>query len=204
MRIVVGVTGASGSMLALEMLRQLRSAGAETHLVISASAPVTIAHELGPDGVGRLRDLATAVHPASDIAAPIASGSFGTDGMIVAPCSMRTLSAIAHGFGDNLLTRAADVTLKERRRLVLLPREAPLHEIHLNSMLTLSRMGAVIAPPVPHFYAKPRTMEDAVREIAARALVWLGIDPGEEMTRWSGDAGVESRTRNAPEFQTGS
>ncbi|MBA5775690.1 UbiX family flavin prenyltransferase [Stappia sp. F7233] len=186
MRIVVGATGASGSMLALETLRQLRDAGAETHLVVSASAPVTIAHELGSHGLEQLHDMATAVHEATDIAAPIASGSFDTDGMIVAPCSMRTLSAIAHGFGDGLLTRAADVTLKERRRLVLLPREAPLHEIHLNSMLTLSRMGVVIAPPVPHFYAKPQTIEDAVREIAARALIWLGIDPGERMTRWDG------------------
>lgn len=187
MRIVVAVTGASGSALALETLRQLHSAGVDTHLVVSRSAPVTVAHELGPYGLNRIRELAAHVHEVDDLAAPIASGSFQVDGMAVVPCSMRTLSAIAHGFGDSLLTRAADVTLKERRRLVLLPREAPLHEIHLKSMLTLSRMGAIIAPPVPPFYAKPQSVEDVVREIAARTLGWLGVDPGDGMTRWTGE-----------------
>lgn len=187
MRIVVGVTGASGSALALETLRQLRAASVETHLVVSRSAGVTIAHELGPEGLSRIREQATRVHEVDEIGAAIASGSFQTDGMIVVPCSMRTLSAIAHGCGEGLLARAADVTLKERRRLVLLPREAPLHEIHLNSMLTLTRMGVVIAPPVPHFYARPSTIDDVVREIAARSLGWLGIDPGSAITRWSGD-----------------
>jgi 4-hydroxy-3-polyprenylbenzoate decarboxylase len=106
--------------------------------------------------------------------------------MAVIPCSMRSLAAIAHGFGDNLLTRAADVMLKERRRLVLVPREAPLHEGHLKAMLAATRMGAIVAPPAPPFYAKPQTVEDIVREIAARVLVWLGLDPGEAMTRWQG------------------
>lgn len=187
MRIVVGVTGASGSALALETLRQLRAVSVETHLVVSRSAEITITHELGPDGMLRIREQATQVHDVDAIGASIASGSFQTDGMIVVPCSTRTVSAIAHGCGGGLLARAADVTLKERRRLVLLPREAPLHEIHLNSMLTLTRMGVVIAPPVPHFYAKPSTIEDVVREIAARALGWLGIDPGPAITRWSGN-----------------
>lgn len=187
-KIVVGVSGASGSVLAVETLRQLRNAGVESHLVVSRSAPVTIAHELGPCGLSRLRELASVVHEAEDIAAPIASGSYAIDGMVIVPCSMRTLAAIAHGLADNLLTRAADVTLKERRKLVILPREAPLHEIHLGSMLTLARMGAVIAPPVPHFYTRPKSVEDIVREIAARALGWLGIDPGAEMSRWNGPA----------------
>lgn len=190
MKIIVGITGASGAVLALETLRQLRAVGAEAHLVVSGSAPVTIAHELGPYALSRLQEQAAHVHDIHDIAAPIASGSFKADGMIVVPCSMRTLSAIAHGFGDNLLTRAADVTLKERRRLVLLPREAPLHEVHLKSMLTLARMGATIAPPVPPFYAKPRFVEDVVREIAARAIGWLGIDPGVAMTRWNGEVSL--------------
>lgn len=187
-RIVVGVTGASGSMLALEVLRQLRAAGAETHLVVSRGGRLTIRHELGEDGLDRLSAHASHVHSAADLAAPIASGSFATDGMVVVPCSMRTLAAMAHGLGDNLLTRAADVALKERRRLVVLPREAPLHEGHLNAMLALTRMGAIIAPPVPPFYAEPKSLDDIVREIAARVLTWLGIDPGDRLTRWSGAA----------------
>ncbi|MFH1557176.1 MAG: UbiX family flavin prenyltransferase [Pseudomonadota bacterium] len=142
--------------------------------------------ELGPDALELMRMSASCTHDVADIAAPIASGSFQVDGMLVAPCSMRTLSAIAHGLGDNLLTRAADVTLKERRKLVLLPREAPLHEIHLASMLRLARMNAVIAPPVPPFYARLESLDDVVREIVARALTWLGVDPGSRMTRWNG------------------
>lgn len=186
MRIIVGVTGASGSMLAAEALHQLGQAGVETHLVVSRSAAVTMEHELGPDALELMRMSASVTHDVADIAAPIASGSFNVDGMLVAPCSMRTLSAIAHGVSDNLLTRAADVTLKERRKLVLLPREAPLHEIHLASMLTLARMNVVIAPPVPPFYTGLETLDDAVREITARALAWLGVDPGSRMTRWNG------------------
>ena len=129
-------------------------------------------------------------YEAGELGAPIASGSFGADAMAVVPCSMRSLAAIAHGFGDNLLTRAADVMLKERRRLVLVPREAPLHEGHLKSMLALARMGAIVAPPVPHFYTKPQSVEDIVREIAARVLAWLGLEPGEAMTRWQGAPGI--------------
>ncbi|MGB3387596.1 MAG: UbiX family flavin prenyltransferase [Pseudaminobacter sp.] len=186
-RLIIGVTGASGSVLALETLRQLVAAGVETHLVISDGAGPSIAHELGADGITRFTAIAEHVHMARNLAAPIASGSFRTDGMIVVPCSMRSLAAMAHGLGDNLLTRAADVVLKERRRLVVAPREAPLHEGHLDAMLRLARMGAVIAPPVPPFYARPMSMEDVVREIAARLLNWAGVDPGEQMTRWSGN-----------------
>ena len=190
MKIVIGVTGASGAALAAETLRQLSEAGAETHLVMTGGAHITIAHELGPDAAAAMREAATFAYDARELGAPIACGSFGADAMAVAPCSMRSLAAIAHGFGDNLLTRAADVMLKERRRLVLVPREAPLHEGHLKSMLALARMGAIVAPPVPHFYTKPRSVEDIVREIAARVLVWLGLPPGEAMTRWRGVPGI--------------
>lgn len=183
-RLIVGVTGASGAVLAAETLRQLARAGVKTHLVVSGNASPTIAHELGADGLASLEAMAGHVHAAGNLAAPIASGSFRTAGMIVVPCSMRSLAAMAHGLGDNLLTRAADVTLKEKRRLVLAPREAPLHEGHLDAMLRLARLGAVIAPPVPPFYARPASMEDMVREIAARLIGWAGIDPGDQMTRW--------------------
>jgi len=190
MKIVIGVTGASGAALAAETLRQLRAAGAETHLVVTGGAHITIAHELGPSAIAAMREAASFAYEARELGAPIASGSFGADAMAVVPCSMRSLAAIAHGFGDNLLTRAADVMLKERRRLVLIPREAPLHEGHLKSMLALTRMGAIVAPPVPHFYTKPRSVDDIVREIAARVLVWLGLEPGEAMTRWQGAPGI--------------
>ena len=187
-RLIVGVTGASGAVLALETLRQLAEAEVETHLVVSAGARMTIAHELGPGGLGRLTALAAHAHSPRNLAAPIASGSFRTEGMVVVPCSMRSLAAMAHGLGDNLLTRAADVVLKERRRLVVAPREAPLHEGHLEAMLRLARLGAVIAPPVPPFYARPATVEEMVREIAARLVNWAGVDPGACMTRWGEDA----------------
>ncbi len=190
-RLIVGVTGASGSALARETLRQLACAGVETHLVVSRGARVTIAHELGPDGFAAVAKVATHVHDPGNLAAPIASGSFRTDGMIVVPCSMRSLAAMAHGLGDNLLTRAADVVLKEKRRLVVAPREAPLHEGHLDAMLRLARLGAVIAPPVPPFYAKPASIEDVMREIAARLVNWAGVDPGGQMTRW-GERSVDA------------
>lgn len=185
-RLVVGVTGASGAALAVEVLRLLREAGVETHLIVSRGARLSIHHELGEDGVAQMEALAAHVHAPGDLAAPVASGSFRTDGMIVVPCSMRSLAAIAHGLGDNLLTRAADVTLKEKRRLVIAPREAPLHEGHLESMLKLARMGAVIAPPMPPFYTRPTSIEAMVGEIAARMVEWAGVDPGDRLTRWTG------------------
>lgn len=186
MKVIVGISGASGAVLGREVLRQLEAARIETHLVITTGGERTVAHELGPDGLQQVRRLASFVHDIGDVGASIASGSFGADAMAVVPCSMRTLSALAHGFGDNLLTRAGDVMLKERRRLVVLPREAPLTEAHLNSMLMLTRMGAMVAPPVPPFYAKPETLDDMVREMAARVLSWLGVDPGQALTRWQG------------------
>lgn len=185
-RLIIGVTGASGSFLALETLAQLKAVDVETHLVVTDSARTTIAHELGVHGFKRLATAASHVHAQDNLAASIASGSFRSQGMIVVPCSMRSLAAMAHGFGDNLLTRAADVMLKERRRLVVAPREAPLHEGHLEAMLRLARLGAVIAPPVPPFYTRPASIEDMVREMAARLLDWAGIDPGKRMTRWEG------------------
>lgn len=187
-RVIVGVTGASGTVLALETLRLLACADVETHLVVSDGARMTAARELEAGGLERLFALADRVHAPENLAAPIASGSFRTDGMIVAPCSMRSLAAMAHGFGDNLLTRAADVVLKEKRRLVVAPREAPLHAGHLESMLRLARLGAIIAPPVPPFYAKPATIDDMVREIAARLVNWAGVDPGSALTRWDEEA----------------
>lgn len=183
-RIIIGVTGASGSVLALETLRQLVRAGVETHLVVSKGARLAIPHELGADGLAQLTSIANHAYSDQDLAAPIASGSFRTDGMIVVPCSMRTLAAMAHGLGDNLLTRAADVVLKEKRRLVIVPREAPLHEGHLDAMLRLARMGAVIAPPVPPFYVKLASIEEMVVEMAARLVSWAGVDPGTNLTRW--------------------
>lgn len=187
-RMIVGVTGASGAVLALEVLRLLAQAGVETHLVVSAGARLTIAHELGVGGYDALSALASVIHAPQNLAAPIASGSFRTAGMIVVPCSMRSLAAMAHGLGDNLLTRAADVVLKERRRLVVVPREAPLHEGHLEAMQRLARFGAIVAPPVPPFYARPVSIEAMVREIAARIVNWAGIDPGPALTRWGEDA----------------
>jgi len=183
-RLIVGVTGASGTSLALEVLRQLSRAGIETHLVVSEGAGITVAHELGSSGLSDLINAASHAHDPRNLAAPIASGSFRTDGMIVVPCSMRSLAAMAHGFGDNLLTRAADVVLKEKRRLVVAPREAPLHEGHLEAMLRLARLGAVIAPPAPPFYTKRDTIQGMIEEIAARLISWAGIEPGPEMTRW--------------------
>lgn len=183
-RLIVGVTGASGSSLALETLRQLSQANVETHLVVTEGARLTIAHEVGPAALTALITAAHRMHDARNLAAPIASGSFKTDGMIVVPCSMRSLAAMAHGLGDNLLTRAADVVLKEKRRLVVVPREAPLHEGHLEAMLRLARLGAVIAPPVPPFYTKRDSIQGMIQEIAARIINWAGIDPGPEMTRW--------------------
>ena len=191
-RIIVGISGASGAVLGLRALELVGDTfRVETHLVISTAAERTLALEVGPEAADRARSLASVVYDASNIGARIASGSFRSDGMIIAPCSMRTLSAIAHGLTDNLLTRAADVTLKERRRLVLLAREAPLHAGHLEAMLTLARLGAIVMPPVPAFYAKPSTVDAIVTQIAARSLELLGIDVGDAIARWPGAAAVD-------------
>ena len=188
MRVIVGITGATGAIYGVRLLERLREAGVETHLVISRWGARTLAHET-PYTREHVESLATTVYPPGDMGAAISSGSFKTDGMIVVPCSAKTLAAIAHGFGDNLIHRAADVILKERRKLVLAIREAPLSDIHLENMLKLSRMGVVILPPLPAFYHKPKSLDDIVDHTVARMLDQFGIAvPG--AARWSGEMGV--------------
>jgi 4-hydroxy-3-polyprenylbenzoate decarboxylase len=174
MRIIIGITGATGTVLGIRTLQVLRDAGVETHLVMSKWGARTLLHET-PHTVDYVKSLATVVYGDSDQGAAISSGSFVTDGMMVVPCSVRTLAAIAHGHGDNLIHRAADVVLKERRRLVLMVRETPLSEIHLENMLKLSRMGVVIMPPMPAFYTNPQTIEDIVSQSVMRALDQFGV-----------------------------
>lgn len=177
MRVVLGVSGASGAALALACARHLRALGAALDLVVSPAAERTLATEVGPGALAELRALATTVHPIGDVGAAIASGSCPVTGMIVAPCSMRSLAAIALGLDDNLLTRAASVQLKERRALVLLAREAPLTLAHLRAMTQATEMGAIIAPPVPAFYLRPATLAEVVDQIAARAVDLLHLAP---------------------------
>ena len=180
--LVVGISGATGIAYGIRVLELARKAGVETHLVVTSAGEQTRAYEtqLGRRDLAALADVS---YRPADIAAAIASGSFRTDGMIVAPCSVRTLSAISHGNGDNLLTRAADVTLKERRRLVLLVRETPLTLGHLRAMAAVTESGAIVMPPVPAFYLRPRTIDEIVDHTAGRALDLLGIDvPG--LPRW--------------------
>lgn len=184
MRIIVGITGASGSVLGIRVLQALRELQVETHLVLSRWAKATLLHETS-FSVSEVESLASVVHAGDNQAAPISSGSFQTDGMIVAPCSMKTLAAIRTGYSENLLCRAADVTLKERRKLVLLARESPLSEIHLENMLALTRMGVIIFPPVPAFYGLPANLDDVVNQIAGRVLDQFGLEfPGTH--RWRG------------------
>ena len=183
-RIIVAITGATGTIYGIRLLEMLQKTDVETHLVLSRWAARTLAYETSYT-VADVKALATQAYPVADQGAVISSGSFVTSGMIVAPCSMRTLAAIAHGLGDNLIHRAADVMLKERRRLVLAVREAPLSEIHLENMLKLSRMGVVIVPPVPAFYAKPQTIDDLVDFTAARLLDQLDIHI-DVRNRWVG------------------
>jgi 4-hydroxy-3-polyprenylbenzoate decarboxylase len=183
-RVVVGVSGASGSVYGLAVLRILAEMpDIETHLVLSRSAAITIRQELDVP-VEAFQELADEVHPASDIGASIASGSFGCSGMIIAPCSIKTLSAIANCYSDNLMSRAADVTLKEGRPLVLMVRETPLHAGHLRLMLDATNAGAVIAPPVPAFYTRPTSIDQLVDHSARRALARLGIETNAH--EWTG------------------
>src|SRR5690625_4233163 len=187
-RVVLGITGASGAMLARAVAAQLAAIGAETDLVVSRAARRTLAEEIGPDEMTRLEAAATHVHNISNIGASIASGSFPVQGMIIAPCSMRSLAAIAHGLDDNLLTRAASVQLKERRPLVLLAREAPLTLAQLRNMVAVTEMGAIVAPPVPAFYLRPNSIEDMVTQIAARAVDLLRIAPPQAAV-WAEESG---------------
>jgi len=192
-RIIVGITGATGAIFGVGVLRALRAANVESHLILSKWGQQTIEHETGLD-LAQLRELAAVVHGTGNMAATVSSGSFATDGMVIAPCSMRTLAAIASGNGENLVHRAADVVLKERRRLVLLVRETPLSEIHLENMLKLARMGAMIMPPVPAFYNRPRTIDDLVDHIVARVLDQFGI-PADFAKRWDGQMGRPDAVR---------
>jgi 4-hydroxy-3-polyprenylbenzoate decarboxylase len=181
-RLIVGISGASGVVYGLRTLQLLRNAGVETHLVISKTAEITFAHETDIK-IAEVKAAAHVAYRIDEMAAAIASGGFRTVGMIVAPCSIRSMSEIATGATSTLLTRAADVTLKERRRLVLMVRETPLHAGHLRTMAALSEMGAIIAPPVPAFYAKPRSIADMVDQTVGRVLDLFDIDVG-IVRRW--------------------
>ena len=188
-RIVVAMTGATGAIFGVRLLETLKELPVETHLVLSKWGARTLIHET-PYTVEAVKAMATAVYPEADQGAAISSGSFVTGGMAVVPCSMRTLAAIACGMSENLVHRAADVTLKERRRLVLVPREAPLSDIHLENMLRLSRMGVVIIPPVPAFYNHPRSIDDIVNHIVARILDQFGMHL--DLTRrWAGELSID-------------
>jgi flavin prenyltransferase len=188
MRLIVALSGATGSIYGVRLLECLRDAGVETHLVVSRWGVRTLLHET-PYSKEQVEALAFKSYAPGDMGAAISSGSFRTDGMIVAPCSAKTLAAIAHGVGENLIHRAADVILKERRKLVLAVREAPLSDIHLENMLKLSRMGAVVMPPMPAFYTRPQSLDDVVNHTVARLLDQFGIDaPG--LARWTGDMGM--------------
>ena len=182
-RLIVGISGASGVIYGVRLLQALKTLPVETHLVMTRTAEVTLAHETKMK-VADVRRLADVTYPIGDLAAALSSGSFRTIGMIVAPCSMRSLGEIAHGITSNLLTRAADVVLKERRRLVLVARETPLHAIHLRNMTTLAEMGAIIAPPVPAFYNRPKTLDDVVDHTIGRILDLFDLDTG-TVKRWS-------------------
>ncbi|OYW98901.1 UbiX family flavin prenyltransferase [Devosia sp. FKR38] len=189
-RIVLALTGASGAALGLRIAQRLAARpDVETELVVSAAARRTLAHEVGPKAYDQVTSMATRSHDQADIGASIASGSLGTAGMIIAPCSMRTLAAIAAGITDNLVTRAADVHLKERRRLVLLARETPLHLGHLRNMVAVTEIGAIVMPPVPAFYHRPETLEDVVDHLAARAIDLLGLPGKPEARAWDGETG---------------
>ena len=181
-RLVIGISGASGVQYGVRMLAVLRDTDIETHLVMTQAAEITLAYETRFK-VAEVRALARVWHQETDIAAAISSGSFRTMGMVVAPCSMRSMSEIASGVTSSLLTRAADVTLKERRRLVLMVRETPLHTGHLRTMLALSEIGAIITPPVPAFYARPESLDAMVDHTVGRVLDLFDIDTG-MVRRW--------------------
>ncbi|OIQ50522.1 Phenolic acid decarboxylase subunit B [Pseudodesulfovibrio hydrargyri] len=184
MRIIVGITGASGAVYGLRLLQELAKLGHEVHATVSNSGWKVLDHECGADA-DTIRPLVHALYAVEDIAAPIASGSFRADVMAVAPCTMRTLAAISSGLAGNLLCRAADVMLKERKNLVLAVRETPLNAIHLENMLTLARLGVGIVPACPGFYHAPRTLDDLVSIMVGRILDSMGID-NDIFTRWGG------------------
>src|SRR6201982_40640 len=183
-RLIIGMTGSTGAIFGVRMLEALKGSEVESHLIISKWAQRTLEHE-APCAVEQVRALAGVVHSQGDMGASISSGSFKTDGMAVMPCSVHTLAGIANGYGEHLVHRAADVVLKERRRLVLVVRETPLSEVHLENMLKLARMGVTIVPPVPAFYNHPQTVDDVVNHIVARVLDQLRIE-APFAKRWDG------------------
>lgn len=187
-RLIVAITGATGAIYGVRVLQRLREADVETHLVVSRWGARTLLHETSWSRE-QVEALASVTYAPADMGAAISSGSFRTDGMVVVPCSAKTLAAVAHGYSDNLVHRAADVILKERRRLVLAIREAPLSEIHLENMLKLARMGTVILPPLPAFYNHPQSVDDLVEHTVARVLDQFGIEVPSAM-RWAGEMGV--------------
>lgn len=183
-RLIVGLTGASGAVYGVRLLQRARALRVETHLVATPAGILNVHHELGLDR-RELEALATQAHAPGDVGACIASGSFATDAMVIAPCSMKTLAAVAHGLGDNLLTRAADVTLKERRRLLLMVRETPFNLAHLRNMTSVTEMGGIIFPPLPAFYHRPKTLDDIIDDTVERALALLGLDDAQPRA-WNG------------------
>ena len=183
-RLIVGITGASGAIYGVRLLRLLQNTGVETHLVMSRSAKITLTQEMDI-GVAEVSALANVAHQVDNIGASISSGSFKTMGMVIAPCSMRSLAEITSGATSSLVTRAADVVLKERRRLVLLVREAPLHLGHLRSMTAATEMGAIVYPPVPAFYARPASLEQMVDHMLGRVLDLFDIE-NTAVSRWGG------------------
>lgn len=181
-RLIIGISGSSGIIYGIRLLQILKTLPIETHLVVSKAGQLTRAYETELS-TAELKALADVYHPCTNISASIASGSFKTLGMIIAPCSMKTLGEIAHGISSTLLTRAADVVLKERRKLVLMPRETPLHLGHLNNMVSITQMGGIICPPVPAFYTKPQSIADLVDETVGRVLDLFDLESG-LVKRW--------------------
>ena len=183
-RLIVGITGASGALYGVRLLQRARELGVQTHLVVTPAGVLNVHHELGLDR-SQLEALADQAHSPNDVGACIASGSFQTDAMVIAPCSMKTLASVAHGMGDNLLTRAADVTLKERRRLVLMVRETPFNLAHLRNMTAVTEMGGVIFPPLPAFYHRPQTIDELIHDTVERVLMMVGVDTATPQS-WQG------------------
>lgn len=193
--LIVAITGATGTVFGIRILQLLQGTDVDTHVVISRWGARTLAEETEYT-VEQVQAMATHAYPIGDQGAPISSGSFVTLGMVIAPCTMNTLASIAHGHGDNLVHRAADVTLKERRKLVLLVRESPLNDIHLENMLKLSRMGVVIFPPVPAFYNRPQSLDEMISHVAMRALDQFDLHL-DAMRRWDGtNTAPKSRATN--------
>ena len=185
-RIVIGISGATGVIYAVRLLEVLRAdPEVETHLVISPSGKLTLSLELPQIPLKQVQALADVVYKDSDVSASIASGTFPSQAMVIVPCSMKTLAAVAIGFGENLLVRAADVMLKERRRLIVVPRETPLHLVHLRNMVTITEMGGIILPPFPAFYHRPTTLEEIVDQTVGKILDMLGI-PQTLVKPWTG------------------